>query len=82
MIGKSYEGSTPWRSPRRGNPHLKTIVSMAGVPDVFELLFADGNIDFRGPLLLNDLYFLPSIVTYADGPRPERTVERPRAPST
>lgn len=74
MIGLSYEGSTPWMVAARGNPHLKTIVSAAGVPDVFELLFGGGNIDFRGPLLLNDLYYLPSIVTYADGREPDRTV--------
>jgi putative CocE/NonD family hydrolase len=75
MIGKSYEGATPWEVAAAGNPHLKTIVSMAGVPDVFELMYAGGNIDFRGPALLNDLYYGPSIVTYADGRPPERTAE-------
>ena len=75
MIGKSYEGSTPWMVAARGNKHLKTIVSMAGVPDVFELLFKSGNIDFRGPLLLNDLYYAPSVVVYSEGRRPERTLD-------
>ncbi len=75
MIGKSYEGSTPWMVAARGNKHLKTIVSMAGVPDVFELLFKSGNIDFRGPLLLNDLYYAPSVVVYSEGRRPERTID-------
>jgi predicted acyl esterase len=74
MIGKSYEGSTPWEVAARGNPHLKTIVSMAGVPDVFELLFANATPDLRADLLA-DLYFVPSIVTYANGRDLDRTVE-------
>jgi X-Pro dipeptidyl-peptidase len=75
MIGKSYEGGTQWEVAARGNPHLKTIVPVAGVPDVFSLMYEGGNIDFRGPLLLNDLYYGPSVVTYADGRPPERTLE-------
>jgi putative CocE/NonD family hydrolase len=75
MIGKSYEGATQWEVAAKGNPHLKTIVPIAGVPDVFTLMYEGGNIDFRGPLALNDLYYAPSVVTYADGRPVERTVE-------
>jgi X-Pro dipeptidyl-peptidase len=79
MIGKSYEGGTPWEVAATGNPHLKTVVSMAGVPDVFDLLFANGTPDIRADLLA-DLYFLPSIVTYANGRNPARTVEATACP--
>jgi X-Pro dipeptidyl-peptidase len=79
MIGKSYEGGTPWEVAAMGNPHLKTVVSMAGVPDVFDLLFANGTPDLRADLLA-DLYFLPSIVTYANGRDPARTIEATACP--
>ena len=31
MIGKSYDGSTPWQAATFGNPHLATIVPMSGL---------------------------------------------------
>ncbi|MEA3136866.1 MAG: X-Pro dipeptidyl-peptidase [Thermoplasmata archaeon] len=57
MLGKSYDGSTPWMVALTGNPHLKTIVPMSGVPDMYELMFRNGTSEARGPFLLNDLYY-------------------------
>ena len=57
MLGKSYDGSTPWMVAGTGNPHLKTIVPMSGVPDMYELMFRNGTSEARGPFLLNDLYY-------------------------
>lgn len=75
MIGKSYDGSTPWMVAAQGNPHLKTIVPASGVPDLFTLLYGAGTPDWRGPLILNDIYFAESIFFYAPGRNPEHTVE-------
>ena len=57
MLGKSYDGSTPWMVAGTGNPHLKTIVPMSGVPDMYELMFRNGTSEIRGPFLLNGLYY-------------------------
>jgi predicted acyl esterase len=57
MLGKSYDGSTPWMVAGMGNPHLKTIVPMSGVPDMYELMFRNGTSEIRGPFLLNGLYY-------------------------
>jgi predicted acyl esterase len=57
MVGKSYDGSTPWAVAGTGNPHLKTIVPMSGVPDLYELMFRNGTSEVRGPFLLNGLYY-------------------------
>jgi putative CocE/NonD family hydrolase len=74
MTGKSYDGSTPWEVASFGNPHLKTIVPLEGVTDVFDLLFGHGTPDWRGPLVLNDIYYLQSVLFYMDGRSPENTV--------
>jgi putative CocE/NonD family hydrolase len=69
MIGVSYDGSTPWSVAAAGNPHLKTIVPISGVPDVYGLMFRNGSAESRGPILLNYLYYTygyaPSISTPA-----------------
>src|SRR5688572_30307503 len=57
MIGKSYDGSTPWQVAAAGNPHLKTIVPISGVPDLYELMYRNGTSEIRGPLVLNGLYY-------------------------
>ncbi len=58
MLGVSYDGSTPWEVAAEGNPHLKTIVPISGVNDVYDLMFPNGTAESRGPLLLNALYYL------------------------
>jgi X-Pro dipeptidyl-peptidase len=67
MTGLSYDGSTPWEVASSGNPHLKTIVPEEGVPNVFNLLFGGGTPDWRGPLVLNDVYYEESILSYFYG---------------
>ncbi len=57
MIGVSYDGSTPWTVASFGNPHLKTIVPISGVPDLYGLMFRNGSAESRGPALLNALYY-------------------------
>jgi X-Pro dipeptidyl-peptidase len=75
MTGLSYDGSTPWEVASFGNPHLKTIVPVEGVPDIFQLLFGGGTPDWRGPAVLNDIYYVQSIVSYLAGRDPQHTVE-------
>jgi predicted acyl esterase len=56
MTGVSYDGSTPWTAAATGNPHLKTILPISGVPDLYGLMYRNGSSEARGPLLLNALY--------------------------
>lgn len=81
MIGKSYDGAAQWEAAAFGNPHLKTIVPVSGVPDLFELLYGDGIVDWRGPAVLNGIYYLESIGFYAPGRSPEHTVEVTACPT-
>lgn len=57
MIGVSYDGSTPWEVAGEGNRYLKTIVPISGVNDIYDLMFGSGVVEFRGPILLNALYY-------------------------
>lgn len=75
MIGKSYDGATAWMGAAFGNPHLKTIVPASGVPDLFGLLYGAGTPDWRGPIVLNNLYYVESGVFYAPGRSNEHTAE-------
>lgn len=49
MIGLSYGGSTPWAVAAEDNPHLKTVVSIAGVSDWHHLVYRNGTSEARGP---------------------------------
>lgn len=68
MVGKSYDGSTPWMVASTGNPHLKTIVPVSGVPDVYELMFRNGTSEIRGPGVLNALYYSFAVRERANPP--------------
>ncbi len=57
MTGVSYDGSTPWAAASTGNPHLKTIIPVSGVPDMHGLMYRNGSSETRGPLVLNALYY-------------------------
>lgn len=57
MTGVSYDGSTPWSAASTGNPHLKTIIPISGVPDMHGLMYRNGSSETRGPLVLNALYY-------------------------
>lgn len=75
LIGVSYPGSTPWVAARTGNEHVKTIVPIAGVPDLYRLMYKNGSSEIRGPLVLNALYY--SYGWAPDDPNrdPEKRVE-------
>jgi X-Pro dipeptidyl-peptidase len=51
MIGKSYDGSTPWEVAQFANPHLKTIVPLNGVTSLKSLHFINGTAEGRTALL-------------------------------
>lgn len=75
MIGLSYDGATQWEVASFGNPYLKTIVPLSGVPDLFELLYGGGRVDWRGPVVLNGIYYAESVGFYAPGRSPQHTAE-------
>jgi predicted acyl esterase len=75
MGGLSYDGSTPWMVAATGNPHLKTIYPAEGVPNIFNLLFGGGTTDWRGPAILNDIYYAQSAAFYLPGRSPQHTAE-------
>ncbi|MGB1586073.1 MAG: CocE/NonD family hydrolase [Thermoplasmatota archaeon] len=74
MTGVSYDGSTPWGVASVGNPHLKTIIPISGVPDMYGLMYRNGSVETRGPLVLNGLYYAGNIA--AGTATPENTAER------
>ena len=56
MIGKSYDGSTPWQAAMFGNPHLSTIVPISGLIGVAELMWKNGSSEARAPIMHNGVY--------------------------
>ena len=56
LIGKSYDGSTPWQAATFGNPHLATIVPMSGLIGVHELMWRNGSMEARGMIMHNGVY--------------------------
>jgi hypothetical protein len=56
MIGKSYDGSTPWQAATFGNPYLSTIVPMSGLIGVHELMWRNGSMEARGLIMHNGVY--------------------------
>ncbi len=71
MIGKSYDGGTPWMVAKLGNPHLRTIVPIAGVADWGDLLVHHGVPWWIAPAY-NDLYWSYGfgVDAFALGPAP------------
>jgi predicted acyl esterase len=53
LIGKSYDGSTPWEaaSTPAANEHLETIVPLAGIPSFHDLHFMNGTAESRTAFL-------------------------------
>ncbi len=74
MTGLSYDGSTPWGVASLGNPYLKTIIPMSGVPDMYSLMYRNGSAETRGPALLNALYYGGNAASA--GAQPQRPLER------
>ncbi len=58
MFGGSYDGSTQWQAASTGNPHLKTIVPLAGIPDLFSFMFHNGTFQTWAPAQFYGLYWL------------------------
>ncbi|RAH15537.1 MAG: hypothetical protein CMB58_005465 [Methanobacteriota archaeon] len=56
MIGKSYDGSTPWQAAMFGNEHLSTIVPISGLIGVMELMWKNGSSEARAPIMHNGVY--------------------------
>ena len=56
LIGRSYDGSTPWEAATFGNPHLKTIVPISGLTGIYELMWHNGSAESRAPGELDALY--------------------------
>jgi predicted acyl esterase len=67
MVGRSYDGSTPWMVARKGNPHLQTIVPYSGVTDIFELMYKRGAPESRGYGVLPALYYVISLAEHSPG---------------
>ncbi|MBA88731.1 MAG: hypothetical protein CMB16_05645 [Euryarchaeota archaeon] len=68
LIGKSYDGSTPWQAATFGNPHLATIVPMSGLIGVHELMWRNGSMEARGAVMHNGVYGSFGIDGDADDP--------------
>ena len=56
IIGKSYDGSTPWEAAAMGSSHLKTIVPMSGLIGVHDLMWRNGSMEARGAIMHNGVY--------------------------
>lgn len=78
MIGASYDGSTPWEVASTGNPHLKTIIPVSGLPDIYDLMFHNGTPETRG-YIMHSLVYWP--FGFSDGfPYNEVPVAIPSSP--
>ena len=56
IIGKSYDGSTPWEAAAMGSEYLKTIVPMSGLIGVQDLMWRNGSMEARGAIMHNGVY--------------------------
>ena len=57
MMGRSYDGTTPFMAAAQGNPHLKTIVPISGVPSLRDLMFKNGTTEGRGAIFHSVVYW-------------------------
>ena len=56
MTGASYDGSTPWEVAAMGNPHLKTIVPVSGIHDIYDFTYGRGHNDWRWWFFVSGYY--------------------------
>ena len=56
VIGKSYDGTTPWQAATFGNPYLKTIIPISGLIGVHDLMWRNGSMEARGLAMHNGVY--------------------------
>jgi putative CocE/NonD family hydrolase len=78
LIGRSYDGSTPWEAATTGNPHLKTIVPISGLTGMYELMWRNGTSETRGPIMHNVVYGTFGIDGQPDPGAPEQGVDTPQ----
>ncbi|MEA3203459.1 MAG: X-Pro dipeptidyl-peptidase [Thermoplasmata archaeon] len=72
LIGRSYDGSTPWEAATTGNPHLKTIVPISGLTGMYELMWRNGTSETRGAIMHNVVYGTFGIDGQPDPTAPEQ----------
>ena len=58
LIGRSYDGSTPWEAAMVGSPYLKTVVPISGLYGQYDLMWRNGSAEQRGPGVLWGLYYV------------------------
>jgi predicted acyl esterase len=51
LVGRSYDGTTPFEAATFGNDHLATIVPISGLSDVGNLYYRNGTSEVRAPIL-------------------------------
>ena len=56
MTGASYDGSTPWEVAAMGNPHLKTIVPVSGIHNLYDFVYGEGHNDWRWWFFVSGYY--------------------------
>jgi predicted acyl esterase len=56
LIGRSYDGSTPWMAAAFGNPHLKSIVPISGLTGLQDLVTRNGTSEQRVATFQNVVY--------------------------
>lgn len=62
LAGLSYAGSTPWQVAEQGNPHLRTIVPMSGIPDLYGWMLKNGTRHVASPGLFVKSYHQLSVL--------------------
>lgn len=79
MMGVSYDGSTPWTVAATGNPFLKTIVPIVGLPSAWEMSFKYGQSNVGSHIgNFHALYYAISI----DSSDPQLVAERAVCPDS
>lgn len=67
MMGRSYDGTTPFMGAAFGNPYLKTIVPLNGVPSLRDLMFKNGTSETRGAIFHSQVYWMNYGLGAGDG---------------
>jgi predicted acyl esterase len=80
MIGVSYAGSTPWMAASFENEHLRAIVPIEGLPDIFGLMFHNGTAETRGPTIYPLGYWPYGFGTKLPVPAPSPLPPAPGSP--
>jgi predicted acyl esterase len=83
LIGVSYDGSTPWEPASTGNPHLKTIVPIAGINDYYQMNYRNGTPTVFGLGTETEGYYLiPAATSPTSGASPTNIVSQAVCPES